>query len=194
MKNRIEFLMMFLVIAFLVGCNKDTNDSGSLEAGQIKLVIDGKNYKSLSIDNFDILNDTTNWNLAPNGVMKIDTVDKFNGKSSVYLKPTEFCFVLEKIKGIDVVVDKVYVIHFYYKFESHKVGDVSINTCGSAEFAVKVKQADKYIVNENLSGVSNWTEKYFYFKANSNVPVKIELIAGTDKGIHLDDLIVLSEY
>jgi hypothetical protein len=179
---------IFLLTFLFQGCEENKDQ---INEGQITMEIDGKNYKSTSIDNFDSLSDTADWNLYPGGSLSIDTSAKYNGASSLKLITETQCFVVERIKGVEVNKDKVYVIHFHYKMEPGQIGDIGY--C-AGEFLIQLKQGNEYVLDEVISGVNDWTEKYFYFQPINNVPVKIKLLIGTERGVWLDDLILLEEY
>ncbi|RLD60122.1 MAG: hypothetical protein DRJ01_10185 [Bacteroidetes bacterium] len=182
-------ILTFTILSFLLifqACKKDDIE----ENNSITMEIDGKNFKSVSIDNFDNLSDSINWNIYPGGTFLIDTINKFNGNSSVNLKANGECFQLEKIEGIPVNKEKIYVIHFHYKLLSTQIGEVG-HCVG--DFMIRLKQGDETIFLDGCSGVDSWTEKYFYFQPINNIPVKIELLVGTEHGIWLDDLIVFQE-
>jgi hypothetical protein len=144
----------------------------------------------LSIDRFDELSDTANWNLYPGGTLTIDTVNKFNGKSSIHMVTETDCFIVERIEGVEVDKDKVYVIHFHYKMEPMQIGDPGFCV---GPFMIRLKQGSEDIFMDGVMGVNSWTEKYFYFQPSNDIPVKIEILVGTKRGIRLDDLIILEE-
>lgn len=182
----ISFIALLTLLIY--GCESKNDTTDQLNDGQITMEIDGKNFKSVSIDKFDNLSDTSNWNLYPGGKLSIDTVNKFNGESSIKLITETECFIVEGIKGVTVSKDKVYVIHFYYKMKPIQIGDrgFCVGPC-----MIRLKQGSEQIFMDGLSGVNDWTEKYFYFQPKNDIPVKVELLIGTDKGVWLDDLIVL---
>ena len=195
MKHLKLILSVTVVASLIYGCDKN-NDTDKLKVGQITMVIDGKNYKSASIDNFESLSDTNDWNIYPGGELSIDTVNKLNGKSSIKLISSDQCFHVEKIEGIPVELNRNYVIHFHYKLPVTTLEELNNGlswTC-MGPFRLELKQGNEVILSEWLDEIDNWTEKYFYFQPINNVPVKLDLLIGTRKGVSLDDLITLEEY
>ena len=188
-----KLLSVFALIAFLYqGCEKDN----PVQDDQITMEIDGKTFKSASISNFESLSDTSEWNLFPGGVLEIDDTNQFNGISSLKLVSTSSCFHLEKIEGVPVDKDKIYVIHFFYQEPVTTMEELNNGwnwTC-MGPCRLELKQGSEVILSEWLAEINSWTEKYFYFQPKNNIPVKIDLLVGTQKGIWLDDLIVFEEY
>jgi hypothetical protein len=186
--------LVCLVVFAIQACNKDNSDP--VEEDRITMVIDGKNYKSTLVENFESHVDTSEWNLYPGGTLEIDTVNTFNGNSTLKLISTDNCFHLEKIEGIDVNKDKVYVIHFNYKLPITTIEELNNGfgwTC-MGPYRIEIKQGQDILLSEWCAEIDSWTEKYFYFQPLNNVPVKIEFLVGTKKGLWLDDLLILEEY
>lgn len=57
-----------------------------------------------------------------------------------------------------------------------------------------MKQGNETVLLEGCDGTESWTEKYFYFQPINDIPIKIEILIGTFRGVWLDDLIVFEEY
>jgi len=191
--RRFIFLLAFIIIILsFQSCEKDNQQN----VDQVTMKFDGKTFKSASINNFEIISDTSKWNLYPGGVMTIDDNNQFNGNSSLKLVSTSSCFHVEKIEGVPVTKDKIYVIHFFYHEPVTTMEELNNGfmwTC-MGPCRLELKQGNDVILSEWLAEIDDWAEKYFYFQPNNNIPVKIELLVGTRKGIWLDDLIVLEEY
>jgi len=187
---KITTLVIFAILV-LQGCAKKEAKNDTSGDNPVTITLDGKNFKSVSIDNFDNIKDTGNWNIYPGGSFLIDTANKFQGKSSVSLKAVSDCFILEKIQGVPVDKDKIYVIHFYYKLFATQVGETGY--C-AGNFLIWLKQGDETVLMESCQGIESWTEKYFYFQPKNNVPVKIEHLVGPTHGVWLDNLIVFEQY
>jgi hypothetical protein len=125
------------------------------------------------------------------GSLSINTINKFNGKASLKLITESQCFVIEKVKGVDVDKDKINVLYFHYKMEPMQIGDIGY--C-AGPFLIWLKQGNEDLLIDGVMGVNDWTEQYFYFQPKNNISVKIKLLIGTDRGVWLDDLILLEEY
>ena len=188
MKTRTLFHIFLILSIILTSCKKDNE---IVKDDFITIEIGGKKYKSVSIDDFNSLSDSSNWNIYPYGVFLIDTINKFNGEASVNLTADGGCFILEKIEGVPVDKEKIYFIHFYYKLLETQIGEVG--HC-FGDFMIWLKQGDETLLLDGCHGIESWTEKYFYFQPINNVPVKIKLLVGTEHGVWLDDLIVFEEY
>ena len=166
----------------LIGCKKDSDNDPDIE----KITIDGKNFKSLSVDNFDNNTDSTEWTFYPGGRFNFDTTNKFEGIASLSFFAVTSCFEIEKIQGVNVDKNNIYMIHFYYKMPP-------VNTGLCPTFELMLKQGSDFILNETISGNNDWTEKYFYFQPINNIPVKISIGVGTLEGLWLDKLIILEQ-
>ena len=194
MKTRNLFYIFLIIAIALTNCKKNdeiVKDENDNEDDFITMEIGGTNYKSVSIDDFNSLSDSSNWNIYPDGVFLIDTVNKFNEEASVNLTADGGCFKLEKIEGVPVDKEKIYVIHFHYKLLETQIGEAG-HCVG--DFMIWLKQGGETLLLDGCQGIESWTEKYFYFQPINNVPVKIELLVGTEHGVWLDDLIVFEEY
>ncbi len=198
MKN-LKIIVLIALVAFAIsGCVKDDSNSDLflLEEGVITMEFDGKNFLSTSIEKFEELVDTTEWNFNQGGTFEIDTVNTFNGNSSLKLISTDYCFNLEKTEGIPVSEEKVYVIHFNYRMPVTTFEELNNGfgwTC-MGPYRIEIKQGQDVLLSEWCPEIDSWTEKYFYFRPLNNVPVKIEFLVGTKKGLWLDDLLILEEY
>ncbi len=127
MKN-LKIIVVIALVAFAIsGCKKDDSNSNNFlfEEGVIAMELDGKNFKSTSIEKFEELADTVEWNFNQGGTLEIDTVNTFNGNSSLKLISTNYCFNLEKTVRIHVSEEKVSVIHFNYRMPVTTIEDLN---------------------------------------------------------------------
>lgn len=191
MKKLVFILPVTVLLFFCTSCekNKEAEEKETNE-NFITIELDGNSFKSTSINDFESLSDTSKWNIYTGGQFNIDTVNTFNGKSSAFLIAIDHCFETEKIEGVPVDKNKIYVIHFYYKMPP-------VNTGLCPTFELILKQGNEYLINEVIDGYNadnSWTEKYFYFQPENNIPVKIDIFVGTTLGIWIDDLIIFEEY
>ena len=185
MKNIKVFWLPILVLILFCNCKKESGNIGPADGSIIK-DIGGKLYQSKSIDDFESLSDTSNWNIYPGGVFMLDSINPFNGESSVHLLPITGCFELEKIEGIQVDMSKIYVVHFNYKMEPANYGFCPL-------FVINIWQGNELLLIASMSATNGWFENYEYFQPLNNIPVKIQISVGHFNGVWLDDLIVFEE-
>ena len=181
MKTIYVFWLSILLLLLTNGCKKDTVDDS------IIIELDGKTYKSLTVDDFESLSDTADWNIYPGGRFEFDSVNPFEGRNSIHLLPLTTCFELEKTEGVPVDPSKIYVVNFHYKMQPANTGFCVL-------FYMIIEQGNEYLATKTMRGTEGWFEKNVYFQPLNGIPVKIRIYVGNYTGVWLDNLIVFEEY
>ncbi len=178
--------ILFLGLLLIVSCEKDDKEDENTNT----TVINGQEYKILANDGFNNLIDTADWNFFNNGKIEISDDQSHNGSSYISLFANEQCFRIERIEGVTVNKDKIYMINFQYKLLGTQIGEPGYFV---GDFMIWLQQGDETIFMDGCSETEQWTDQFFYFLPVNNVPVKVILLIGTAHGVWLDDLIFLEE-
>jgi hypothetical protein len=138
---------------------------------------------------FEDDSELTNWNLSSTyGHTELDQNVKVTGSKSIHFSPDSGCYVINRKVGIEVQSGKRYSISFNVIVATPKDGERSY--C-AGDLILIVKQGNKEILYQSIFDAPAWENKTYYFLAENNLPVNLNLIVGND--VWLDNLSMVRE-
>lgn len=196
MKRRIYFYIVFIFSIVFTSCKKDGEIIEETKADQVfTMEIDGDRYKSISVEKFDNVSDTSEWITYSGGAVSINSNKAYNGNGSINFVSDNQCFLIDKTEGVSIKKDSLYVIHFQCKISAPaQIQKEDLTGACLEPFRLELKQGNVAILSEWFKEHDSWTEKYFYFRPVNDAPVKINLMVGANRSIYLDDLSILEKY
>jgi hypothetical protein len=191
-------IKIFPVISFvllLVGCDEKHKDDAASNTQNEIVLIDDVPYELLETINCNSVSDSGLWDWANNGNVQVDHSSSVGDSTVFVMDATDDCFLVEKKKGVAMVLQQESAIQLSYQlpkttFEDYRHGRELV--CSGA-CKMEIYQGDKVLFSTWISETSVWTDLQFYFRTKLTEEVKIRFILGTQKGFWVDNIKILQK-